>query len=181
MWPIGPLMHEHRLIERMVAQIKARLGRDPDGSGLDAGFVAGAVDFFRNYADRCHHGKEEDILFRELARIGLEPGLAAIMAELTEEHRRGRRLVGDIERAQLARLRGDESIVPELVHLLKELTGFYPVHIEKEDKRFFFPVMELFDGPAKQAMLEEFADFDRQLIHEIYRKRVEGWETGGDG
>jgi hemerythrin-like domain-containing protein len=31
-------------------------------------FIDTAVDFIRTYADRCHHGKEEDILFRNLAK-----------------------------------------------------------------------------------------------------------------
>ncbi len=176
MWPIGPLMHEHRLIERMVELVDRQAGLSRDGSALDPGFVLGVVDFFRRYADRCHHGKEEDILFRNLEEMELEPDLAGMMAELVDDHRYGRRLVGDIEKAGLAHSRGDNGAGAELVRLLKGLTVFYPAHIKKEDEHFFYPVMELFDEEAKNRMLDDFYFFDRQLVHEFYRQRVEQWE-----
>ena len=57
MMPIGPLMKEHRLIERMIALMEKELGRLNAGEELDPGFIDIAVDFIRTYADRCHHGK----------------------------------------------------------------------------------------------------------------------------
>jgi len=74
MQPIGPLMIEHRLIERMIGLMSQELERirnniavDPEFAFVDPVFIDTAVDFLRIYADRCHHGKEEDILFAELA------------------------------------------------------------------------------------------------------------------
>lgn len=62
--PIGPLMKKHRLIERMIALMERELFRLKDGKEMDPVFIDVAADFIRTYADRCHHGKEEDILFR---------------------------------------------------------------------------------------------------------------------
>lgn len=176
MWPIGPLMHEHRLIERMLAVIRRDLARVEAGGPVDHDLVAQATEFFRSYADRCHHGKEEDILFRELAKLDLAPELKAIMAELVEDHRQGRQRVGAVVQANQRLAAGDGQAQAALLEGLGWLCDFYPRHIAKEDKHFFFPCMELFSDAAKQAMLAEFYAFDQRLVHEIYRQRVETLE-----
>jgi hemerythrin-like domain-containing protein len=63
----GPLMIEHRLIDRMIGIIKRILSQIEKEEKVDPVFVDTTVDFIRTYADRTHHGKEEDILFRELS------------------------------------------------------------------------------------------------------------------
>ncbi|MFH1035723.1 MAG: hemerythrin domain-containing protein [Pseudomonadota bacterium] len=178
MWPIGPLMHEHRLIERMLAVLGQEIASLEAGDQPDLEFIGQAAEFFRAYADRCHHGKEEDILFRELKKIELSPELAGIMAELEEEHRQGRARVGAVLEARQRLAQGQREALPQLLEGLKWLVGFYPVHIQKEDKHFFFPVMEYFDAGAKAAMLAEFQRFDQELVHEFFRQRVEIWESG---
>jgi hemerythrin-like domain-containing protein len=168
-------MHEHRLIERMLAVLDQEILRVETGAQVDLELVGQAAEFFRSYADRCHHGKEEDILFRELKKIALSPELAKIMAELEEEHRQGRAQVAAVLRARQLLLQGHPEARAELLAGLKWLTGFYPVHIRKEDKQFFFPIMEYFDDAAKAAMLAEFARFDQELVHEFFRQRVDHW------
>lgn len=56
------------------------------------------------------------------------------------------------------------------------LVGFYPRHIEKEDKVFFPSSRAYFTGEEDQAMLAEFWEFDRKMIHEKYKVVVEGME-----
>jgi aminoglycoside phosphotransferase family enzyme len=55
---------------------------------------------------------------------------------------------------------------------VKALVEFYPKHIEKEDRHFFLPIMDYFSKEEKEAMLHEEYEFDRVLIHDIYRDRV---------
>jgi hemerythrin-like domain-containing protein len=64
----------------------------------------------------------------------------------------------------------------EIITCLQELVEFYPRHIEKEDKHFFLPCMNYFTREEKDAMLQEFWNFDKNLIHEKYRKIVERYE-----
>ena len=66
MMPIGPLMIEHRVIERMIALMSDHLKLLRKEKQIDPLFIEKAVRFIKVYADECHHGKEEDILFREL-------------------------------------------------------------------------------------------------------------------
>lgn len=182
MQPIGPLMHEHRLIERLLALVEREVrdieaGKKPDGRFLDQ-----AVDFFRSYADRCHHGKEEDILFRELEKKPLSAPQRQVLAELVAEHVQGRALVRAISEANQAVARCENAAPAEiLLPLLKQLIAFYPVHIDKEDKGFFHPVMEHFSRAEMDAMLAEFNDFDRALVHEKYAGIVLEREAGLKG
>ena len=168
-------MHEHRLIERMVELIRRQSADIGQGREPDVAFIAHAVEFFRVYADGCHHGKEEDLLFKELGNKVLSDDLAAIMAELIEEHRRGRRMVCKLSKANQSHRETGRG-VREIRGLLIDLADFYPRHIEKEDKRFFFPVMEYFDRAEMDRMLADFYEFDRKLIHDFFRSRVETWE-----
>ncbi|MEJ2717084.1 MAG: hemerythrin domain-containing protein [Deltaproteobacteria bacterium] len=172
MIPIGPLMREHRLIERLIEQMTSREKTFRADGIVDPLFVETVADFFRMYADRCHHGKEEDILFRDLARRKLDPAHAEIMKELVEEHKLGRRLVGQLVDAKERYGKGDDAAFSEILDTLRELADFYPKHIFKEDKQFFYPCMEYFSSKEKDEMLEEFWKFDRQLVHERYERIV---------
>ena len=176
MKPIGPLMREHRLIERLVSLMKAETEKISRTGEAEPEFITGAVDFFRTYADRTHHGKEEDILFRDLAKKPLSPELKRIMDELVAEHVYGRKTVGRLVEAKERYVKGDKAAAAEVADILKELTDFYPKHIEKEDKHFFYPCQELFDRQEMDAMLEEFREFDRQVIHWKYLQVVEDME-----
>ncbi|MBI5524429.1 MAG: hemerythrin domain-containing protein [Desulfarculus sp.] len=170
-------MHEHRLIERMLAVMVQEIASLEAGAPPGLELAGQAVWFFRAYADRCHHGKEEDILFRDLKKVSLAPDLARIMAELEQEHRQGRAMVATLERARERLLGGQQEARAEFLEALKGLAGFYPGHILKEDKQFFFPCMEYFDADAKAAMLEEFRRFDQRLVHELFGRQVERWEA----
>lgn len=170
--PIGPLMIEHRLIERMVRLAKQELLEIEKTGEVNLQLVATAIDFFRTYADRCHHGKEEDILFRDLAAKPLSEEHRAIMDELIREHVFARETVGKLAAAKERYENNDENALKAIVEQIGILVDLYPKHIEKEDKHFFIPCMEYFSQQEKDEMLEEFWKFDRELIHGVYRNKV---------
>lgn len=174
--PIGPLMIEHRLIERMSTLINRRGFVIDQSAGPDLRFIDATVDFFKTYADRCHHGKEEDILFRDLAGKTLSKEHAKIMQELIQEHIFGRKTVGKLVAAKDQYVHGKKEALETITAVLKELVEFYPKHIEKEDKHFFLPCMDYFTKKEQDAMLAAFREFDRKLIHEKYNKLVEEFE-----
>ncbi|HEY9160087.1 MAG TPA: hemerythrin domain-containing protein [Desulfomonilia bacterium] len=174
MKPIGPLMWEHRLIERMLRSVEKMTARID--SGFDPVLVDTIVDFIRIYADRTHHGKEEDILFRDMKKKPLSAEHERIMNELIEEHVFARKTVGRLVKAKEDFLNGNAGSLTEMTDCLKTLTEFYPGHIEKEDKHFFFPVMEYFSKDEQDAMLSGFYEFDRNMIHEKYNKVADAVE-----
>jgi hemerythrin-like domain-containing protein len=173
MMPIGPLMKEHRLIEKMILIMRNEIEKMQQYNKANPLFIDIAVDFIRIYADRTHHGKEEDILFRDLEKKGLSPNHNKIMEELIEEHVWARNVVGKLVDAKNQYVKGKIETLSEIINLMSQLIEFYPKHIEKEDKHFFIPVMKYFTKDEQDQMLQEFWDFDKTLIHEKYEKVVE--------
>jgi hemerythrin-like domain-containing protein len=168
-------MIEHRLIEKLMPRIGRATEAARREGRIDPSLVEFALDFIRTYADKCHHGKEEDILFRELDRKALAPDHRAVMDELVEEHRAGRKAVGELREAVKAYREGDAAALATVIERLEWLAAFYPAHIEKEDKRFFLPVMDYFSPEEREALVEEGREFDRKFIHEVYRARLAEW------
>jgi hemerythrin-like domain-containing protein len=173
MLPIGPLMIEHRLIEQVITFLgnetaNARLGRQMQVSTVDT-----VVDFVRVYADRTHHGKEEEILFRDLQKKQLSIEDSRIMRDLEQDHRVARQLVKDIVDAKRRFEAGNELAMVDVLQKCDSLVDLYPDHIRKEDKIFFPSAMRYFSQQELAAMLEEMWQFDRKMIHEKYRQIVE--------
>jgi hemerythrin-like domain-containing protein len=170
----GPLMIEHRLIERMISLIKDALVQIESTHKVDPLFVDTAVDFIRMYADRTHHGKEEDILFRELSKRPLSGEDQRVMKELIDEHVFARQTTKALVEANTRYRNGEESALADIAGRLRTLVEFYPKHIEKEDKIFFPASRAYFTDEEDQALLMEFWKFDRKMIHEKYKAVIEG-------
>lgn len=165
-------MIEHRLIEKMIALVNEQLPLIEARGEVDPVLVDSVVDFVRTYADRTHHGKEEEILFRDLAAKAMSPRDQRVMEELVEEHKYGRLVVAKLVQAKQDYLEGQEGTLPRIVEQLRALVAFYPRHIEKEDKDFFPNSERYLSETEQQAMLQEFWAFDRQMIHEKYKAVV---------
>lgn len=171
----GPLMIEHRLIEGMIAVVQRRLERAERNQSIDPLFVDAAVDFVRVYADRTHHGKEEDILFRTLRNKPLSDEHRRLMNELIEEHIFGRETTKALVEANSRYRKRDIGALAEVTDRLRTLVGFYPKHIKKEDAVFFPAALTYVTEQEDQAMLAEFWEFDRKMIHEKYQAVVKGF------
>jgi hemerythrin-like domain-containing protein len=172
----GLLMIEHRLIERMIHQIQKVLKHIDATNEVDPLFIDIAIDFIRTYADRTHHGKEEDILFRDLTKKELSNDDIRVMNELIEEHIFGRVTTKKLIEANSRYRSGDKMALIDITDHLQTLVDFYPKHIEKEDKIFFPATRAYFSELDDQAMLDEFWEFDKKMIHEKYKSVVETLE-----
>ncbi|MFW9905528.1 MAG: hemerythrin domain-containing protein [Candidatus Thorarchaeota archaeon] len=170
--PIGPLMIEHRLIERMINLINKEVLRIEKENTVDIEFIQKATEFIRNYADAFHHGKEENILFRDLKTKQLKEDHKRIMNELIEEHKLGRKLTKTLINARIGYIKGNKESLTVIINTLKTLAEFYPKHIAKEDKRFFKPIMGYFSIDEKDQMLKEEEEFDKNFAHFLYNKII---------
>jgi hemerythrin-like domain-containing protein len=170
MSPIGVLMVEHRLIERMVELLQKELGKIGEGKKVDLVFFDGVVDFAKTYTDECHHGKEESILFDKLGTKRLLPEHKRLTDELVLEHIQSRKIVTNLEMQRERYLKGDSDAAGSIVIICKTLAGFYPGHIDKEEKIFFARSMEYFSKREQDEMLKNFWEFDKDLLLAKYLK-----------
>ncbi len=152
-------------------RIKDNIAVDPEFAFVDPVFIDTAVDFIRTYADRCHHGKEEDILFKALAEKNLSPEHRQTMEELIKEHVWARETTAGLVKAKDGYLLEKPGALNDLMDHMGKLVEFYPRHIDKEDKHFFIPCMAYFSEAEQADLLARMDEFDRLLIHEKYRGR----------
>lgn len=127
--PLKKLVEEHGLIKRWIALIPAVLEQceaEPD-KGLE--IVYNGVDFIRNYADKFHHAKEENILFKYF-----DEGLDIVQVML-EDHRRARTYV----RALMESV--EEKDLSGMIQYLWGYRDLLAEHIRKEDE-ILYPWMD---------------------------------------
>ena len=177
MLPIGPLMIEHRLIEKMLQVIKSLLEDIQTEKKEDPVQVEKVIHFIKTYADACHHGKEENILFHELGRKNISPEHRRMMDELIEDHKLGRKITLSLKEANQRYQKGDPAALSAIADALRSLVEFYPRHIRKEDRNFFIPVMGYFSPDEKEAMIREGYESDSRLLHQEYADLVKRLEA----
>src|SRR3989304_91377 len=92
------LRKEHDAILRMLEvteQVAEQLAR---GEQVAPQTLNGLLEFFRLFADQCHHGKEEDLLFPKLQQKGM-PREAGPIGVMLLEHDQGRAFVRQMAQA----------------------------------------------------------------------------------
>jgi hemerythrin-like domain-containing protein len=178
MLPVEVLISEHRLIEHAVAVLKKEQQKIATTSKVDPNFIVVAVDFFRTYADRYHHGKEEGILFNALSRRKLSEADANMMRELILEHAYARKTVFNLEKLKESYIAGKTEALTGIAESLNALIELYPKHIEKEDRHFFYPSMKYFTGKEQEEMLQKFHEYNRTFTDNRYKQIIETLEKG---
>lgn len=171
---IGVLMAEHRIIEKMVGLLKAEYLRVEQGGAIDDKFIEQAGNFFINYADKIHHGKEEYILFSYLQNKKLSAEHTSILQRLISDHENGRELVSELIGAKEVLKNNKEEARKIVLTNLQKLINLYPEHIRIEDKKFFMPMSKYFSIKEKEEIANKFKQFTADLNKEKYEKLVVG-------
>ncbi len=174
--PVGGLVSEHRLLDRYLKLMKRETLQIDRGKNPDRVLIERIIDFFKTYAHRCHYGKEEEILFRRLYLKRLPPEYKETIDKLVLDHIRERTLVDRLEIAKDKFWLGDADGIMEILTDLKDILKFYPGHMQREEKEVFPFGMKYFNRDEQKNMLEEFARFDQNLIHEKYIKMADQYE-----
>lgn len=150
--PTGQLREEHQVILRALALLE-RLGRALDaGQAVDRGHLAWLRGFFETFADRCHHGKEEQHLFPALERHGI-PRAGGPLAVMLQEHEEGRALLR-------AMAQGDDRRVAGAIRAYAALLR---AHIDKENG-VLFPLAEQVLPEGEQKRLVEAFEAVEQTV-----------------
>jgi hemerythrin-like domain-containing protein len=137
---IETLMNEHRVIERVLDGLVAFAEETERKGTTDKAELGRFVTFVREFADACHHGKEEDILFAAMVEAGF-PRDGGPIAVMLHEHDQGRGLVGILrERAGQADPWSDADR-HEIAEVARGFASLLRAHIHKEDA-ILYPMAE---------------------------------------
>jgi hemerythrin-like domain-containing protein len=139
-----------------------------------------ALDFIRNFADRCHHGKEEDILFKLMAERGILNEGGPI-GQMFAEHDQGRQLTRGMAEAIKHWKQGDESARKNLVINAQNYVQLLTQHIYKENNILYPMGDRIFSQEDQKHLQKEFERVEKDVIgpgvHEEYHLLVEQLEA----
>jgi hemerythrin-like domain-containing protein len=165
------LRQEHQLILQVAAALEQLLPPAAGSGGPDAAMMTGGplplehvrrcIMFFRLFADACHHGKEEDLLFAALEEHDAD-GTAGAIALMREEHTYGRTLVAQMDQAADRLARGDVLAVRSLVASALAYIDFIRDHIRKEDGGLFDVADDVLHGGACARLCDAYESACRQ-------------------
>jgi len=163
MLPTEQLMQDHRVIERMCAVLKAIAFRVDKGQDIPKDFFPRAVDFIRNFADRTHHGKEEDNLFPALEQHGV-PRQGGPVGVMLEEHDQGRAYVRGMDEAAPQVAAGDEAALKKAAQNARGYADLLVPHINKEDNILYAMADRSFSRDEQQQLTEKFAGIEAERM-----------------
>ncbi len=174
MYATQQLRDEHEGI-KVVLDVLEHLGREMAlGHPVETDALAQIVDFLRTFADRCHHGKEEALLFPALEAVGLPRDggpIGVMLADHTEGRMHIRAMVDALARLQA----GDDAGAAFADHALAYVR-LLRAHIEKENQVLFVMAERLLPAKVHATLTAEFDRVEAEQIgpgvHERYHALI---------
>jgi hemerythrin-like domain-containing protein len=147
--PTGLLRYEHELITRALLLLEREAKALEQGSATARGRLTQLTEFIREFADRRHHGKEEDVLFVAMEEAGL-PRDVGPLAMMRLEHDQGRALVRTM-------VGGDDAAAAKAA---RDFARLLAGHIQKENGVLYPMAEEMLSPDAIKRMLRRFAEVE---------------------
>ena len=160
--PTQILKDEHTLILEALDGLERKLAALEAGATPDRAYFEKAVKFIRTFADECHHGKEEDLLFKTMVDRGfpLQGGPIAVMLS---EHETGRAYVREMAEAS-ASVGQDPAAAEKIIRNGRAYIQMLRPHIDKENM-ILYPMADNMLSPQDQTQLgEAFERFETEKI-----------------
>lgn len=133
------------------------------GERVNSAHLDQAIMFIREFADRCHHAKEEKLLFPAMESAGI-PRDGGPIAVMLSEHDEGRRFVRGMTSASAEYRNGNTNAAASFTRNARSFIALLSEHIMKEDS-ILFTMADTHLTPEKQAELA--SEFDRVEREEI--------------
>lgn len=155
---IAELEHDHEAIVYGLGILDVMASRARHGRGVEAAEALELVSFLKEFADTCHHGKEEGILFPELEKAGL-PRQGGPVGVMLAEHDIGRGIWKRMDDA----LRRAGGMV-DFAQAATEYSAFLRQHIEKENTVLFPMGERMLDEVTLADISRRFAEHEEKVI-----------------
>lgn len=159
--PIKQLVDEHDNIKILLENIPKICNRMVKSGNIDKDLVLKCVEFIRMYADKYHHSKEEDILFKYADET------SDIIKAMHEDHNTARGYVRQI-------VKGVEE--EDLYLIIENLTDYGKLlkqHIKKEDEILYPYIERMLSKEQLEKLDEEFDNVNKAVINGFH----EDWNT----
>jgi hemerythrin-like domain-containing protein len=178
--PTQVLKDEHALILEALDAIERKVTGLEAGAAPDRAYFEKAVQFLRTFADRCHHGKEENLLFKTMVDRGF-PRQGGPIAVMLHEHETGRSFIRGIAEGAAA-VGTDPGAAKKIIENGRGYIGLLRAHIDKENHVLFPMADNVLSSEDQEHLGKEFERFEAEEtgagVHEAMLKLLEELKAG---
>lgn len=168
------LKREHRVIEKGLDVLEQLASDASSGKGIRRDIAEKVLDFMATFADKCHHAKEENLLFVELERHGL-PRDGGPIGVMLAEHEQGRALRRTMLEA-LQRIESDATTAVQFSETAYAFVNLLRDHIFKEDNVLYRMAEQILTDADDARLVEAFERAEQESVgagvHEHYHKMI---------
>jgi hemerythrin-like domain-containing protein len=164
------LRQEHEVILRVLDATESAATSLESGTTLPSEVLTTTVEFLKLYADRQHHGKEEDLLFPALEKNGMPHG--GPVGVMLMEHQIGRSHIARMAKAAEAYKNGDHSAGAEWADAALDYVALLREHIAKENDILFVMAERILSAADQKRLATEFAGVDKNNMGEGEGERL---------
>ncbi len=159
------LMNEHegilfglKILEKMVFMLKEK-------KPVDVSDAKQMVRFLKLFADKCHHGKEEGLLFPAMEKAGIPKDRGPI-GQMLIEHEQGRKYIADMVKSVEAYAETDDGGVLDnrFIEAAADYIGLLRSHISKENMILFPLGDKKIPADVQTQLLSSFEEFEEQVM-----------------
>lgn len=170
--PARVLDAEHDVIRHLLHAVSGIADALEAGAPVPRKDVDDALDTMVGFADKCHHAKEEKILFPALRAASAEGEKLA--RELEGDHRAGRKLVATMRLESAPASEGDVASKRRLAQAARLYVKMLDRHIENEAQKLL-PLVDLtFDEAERRRIAEAFERVEEEETGAGAHERYEG-------
>ncbi len=156
---IDDLKHEHEAITFTLKILGKMLESTEEGNSINVDDAVALLNFLKEFADKCHHGKEEGILFPALEKAGISKN-EGIIKDLLQEHEQGRTLIREMDVALKSKIEN----VSAFVRAAKSYSKLLSQHIEKENTILFPMGEQALSSAQLNEIYDSFEEYEERVI-----------------
>lgn len=175
MSPTNNLRKEHDAILAMLGVLEKVCQRFETRQEVDPTHLKQIVEFFQVFADKCHHGKEENHLYPAMEAAGVPREGGPIGLMLTE-HDTGRGFVKQMHEAGEKYAKGEREQGAAFAENGRNYLWLLSQHIEKENNILYPMAVQVLPQAKQDELLDGFEQFEQEQIgaerHEAFHQLI---------
>jgi hemerythrin-like domain-containing protein len=174
------LRDEHEGILVMLRIIETVCRQAESSKRLTIEHFEAILEFLKVFVDKCHHAKEEEILFPALEVLGI-PKEGGPIGVMLHEHALGRELIKAIDKSFMEYKGGGKEALEAVNHSANEYVSLLLDHIAKENNVLFVMAESRLSEGQQEELYEGFEKIEEERIgmgkHEEFHKMIHALKT----
>lgn len=157
------LINEHESVLKMIEILEVIAQKLDKGENVWASDLEAALDFLRVFVDKCHHGKEENILFPKLVETGI-PNEGGPVGMMLREHVIGRNYIAGFAEGTAKYKAGDREAIAEITENIRGYGELLTSHIFKENNVLYKMADMHLTAQQQTELLANFKKLEEEVI-----------------